>query len=128
MPSPVGVNVISMSASVGVALTVPFNQHADRGIDFCVAAGDHRPVEVKVERVPPPRSRHEISSALSRPAHVQEAQAVRVGKMSSQNASPEQPTGRNQVSGTLKWQRVRKRIVLTQLLYPKAVSRPRRWR
>ena len=67
------------------------------------------------------------SSALTRPAHVQEAQAVRVGKTSSQNASPEQPTGRNQVSGTLKWHRVRKRIVLTQLLDPKAVSRPRRW-
>jgi hypothetical protein len=33
-------------------LTVPFNQHADRGIDFYVAAGDHRPVEVKVERAP----------------------------------------------------------------------------
>jgi len=33
----------------------------------------------------------------------------------------------SQVSGTLNWQRVRKRIVLTQLLYPKAVSRPRRW-
>ena len=47
--------------------------------------------------------------------------------MSSQNASPEQPTGRNQVSGTIEWQRVNKRIVLTQLLYPKAVSRPRRW-
>ena len=45
------------------------------------------------------------SSALTRPAHVQGAQAVRVGKMSSQNASPEQPTGRNQVSGTLKWHR-----------------------
>ena len=99
-----------------------------RGIDFYVAAGDHRPVEVKVERVPRPRSRHEISLALTRPGHVQEAQAVRVGEMSSQNASPEQPTGRNQVSGTLKWQRVNKRIVLTQLLYPKAVSRPRRWR
>ena len=45
------------------------------------------------------------SLALTRPAHVEEAQAVRVGEMSSQNASPEQPTGRNQVSGTLKWQR-----------------------
>ena len=31
--------------------------------------------------------------------------------MSSQNASPEQPTGRNQVSGTVEWQRVSKRIV-----------------
>ena len=40
--------------------------------------------------------------------------------MSSQNASPEQPTGRNQVSGTLKWQRVNKRIVLTQLLLSKS--------
>ena len=50
-----------------------------------------------MERVPRPRSRSEISSALD---HVQEAQAVRVGEMSSQDASAEQPTGRNQVSGT----------------------------
>ena len=40
--------------------TVPFNQQAVRGIDLDVAAGDHRPVEVKVERVPRPRSRHEM--------------------------------------------------------------------
>jgi hypothetical protein len=45
------------------------------------------------------------SSALTRPAHIQQEQAVRVGKMSSQNASPEQLTGRNQACGTLKWQR-----------------------
>ena len=42
------------------SLAVPFNQHADRGIDFYVAAGDHRPLEVKVERVPGPRIRHEM--------------------------------------------------------------------
>ena len=40
--------------------------------------------------------------------------------MGSQNAISEQPTGRNQVSGTLKWQRVNKRIVLTQLLLSKS--------
>ena len=55
-----------------------------------------------MERAPPPRSRHEISSALSRPAHVQEANPVRVGKMSSHEP------GRNQVSRTVEWQRVKK--------------------
>ena len=80
---------------------VPSNHHAVRGIDFYVAAGNHRPVEVKVERVSRPRSRHETSSALIRPGHVQQTQAVRVGEMSSRNASPEQPTGRNEVSGTV---------------------------
>jgi hypothetical protein len=39
--------------------TVPFDQHAVRGIDFDVAAGDDRPVEVKAERVSGPGSRHE---------------------------------------------------------------------
>ena len=33
------------------SLTVPCNHQAVWGIDFDVAAGDHRPVEVKVERV-----------------------------------------------------------------------------
>ena len=33
-------------------VTVPANHQAVRGIDFYVAAGNHRPVEVKVERVP----------------------------------------------------------------------------
>jgi len=61
------------------SLTVPSNHQAVRGIDFDVAADDHRPVEVKVERVPRLRSRHEVSSALTRAAHVREAQAVRAG-------------------------------------------------
>ena len=42
------------------SLTVPSNHEAVRRIDLDVAAGDHRPVEVKVERVPRPRSGHEM--------------------------------------------------------------------
>jgi hypothetical protein len=42
-------------------------------------AGDHRPVEVEVEHSPRARSCHEMSSVLTRPVHVQEARAVRVG-------------------------------------------------
>ena len=92
---------MQVSASLCRFLDGPIQSPGGAGIGFYVAAGDHRPVEVKVERVPRPRSRHEISSALTRPGHVQEAQAVRVGKMSSQNASPEQPTGRNQEAYSL---------------------------
>ena len=40
---------------VGSGRSVPSNHQAVRGIDFYVAARDHRPVEVKMERVPGPR-------------------------------------------------------------------------
>ena len=80
------------------SLTVPSNHQAVRGIDFDAAADDHRPVEVKVERVPRLRSRHDVSSALTRAAHVREAQAVRAGWVSSRKARPEQPTGSDEVS------------------------------
>ena len=86
-----------MQVSAG-SLTVPSNHQAVRGIDFDVAADDHRPVEVKVERVPRLRSRHDVSSALTRAAHVREAQAVRAGWVSSRKARPEQPTGSDEVS------------------------------
>jgi hypothetical protein len=38
-----------------------------------------------------------MSSVLTRPVHVQEARAVRVGGVSSRNASREQTTGRGEV-------------------------------
>ncbi len=59
--------------------TVPSNQHAVLGIDFDVAAGKCRPVEVELERLPHVRSCHRFPSILTRPVHVQEARAVRVG-------------------------------------------------
>jgi len=48
------------------SLTVPSNHEAVRRIDLDVAAGDHRPVEAKVERVPRPRSRHEMKRGWPR--------------------------------------------------------------
>ena len=98
VPPPVGVSVISMHAGVDVALSVLslylFDHQAVRGIDFYVAASDHRPVEVEVQPVPHATSCHEISSALTGPVDVQEARAVRVGGRSSRKARPGQATGR----------------------------------
>ena len=61
------------------SLTIPSQQHAVRGIYFDVAAGDCRPVEVEVERLPHARSCHEMSFILTRPVDVGEMRAVRVG-------------------------------------------------
>jgi hypothetical protein len=50
-----------------------------RGIYFDVAAGDHRTVELEVERLPHARSCHKIPFILTSPVHVEEAREDRVG-------------------------------------------------
>ena len=50
------------------SLTFPAQQHAVRGIYFDVAAGNRRPVEVEVERLPHARSCHESPFILTKPS------------------------------------------------------------